>query len=231
MHNFYLKKFLIKNFNRIMLSFKKFKCSGYKLVILFALLKLATFLYLVSLTNTRIIPKYKQNVLIDITAVANDDLVSFFFDFSDKPLRSKFKAIRTQIPVSKLEHEQWYVYLIEEENSFNKNLMHLELSRRNHIFNYYSQSVNSLINNQKEANFDLARLLNSFEEKDFVVVRINVPNEQTQYDLLFHLIKENAYKLIDHIFIDHTIVNKTFPDFFNQLLMSKNTSVLKSNSD
>jgi hypothetical protein len=231
MHNFYQKKILL-NLKRIVSSLKKFKCSGYKLVILFGLFKLATFFYLVSLTKTRIIPKYKQNVLIDITATANDDFVSVLFDFSDKP-KSKFKDIQSQIPASKLQ-EQWYVYLVEEENSYNKNLIHLELSRRNHIFYYYSQPVAFtyqaiLTDNQNLAYIDLARLLNSFEEKDFVVLRINVPNEKIQYDLLFHLIKENAYKQIDHIYIDHKIVNKTFPDFFSQLLASKNVIELKSN--
>lgn len=214
-----------------MISCKKFKCSGYKIVILFGLFKLATFLYLVSLTKSRIIPKYKQNVLIDVTSsTGNDNLVSVLFDLdSEKP--SKLKAIRAQIPSKKLS-EKWFIYLIDEENNYNKNLIQIELSHGQHTLYYYNQTVASTydgVTSNKKPCIDLARLLvANFEEKDFVIVRIGQNDSIKTYDLLLHLIKENAYKLIDHIYIDQKVANKSFPDFFSRLLKSSGVNELKT---
>lgn len=215
-----------------MLCFKKI--SGFKFIVIFGCLKLATFLYFVSLTKTRIIPKYKQNVLIDISSF-NDDLISTLFNFNDK--NDKYKKIRSQIPHDKLK-EQWYIYSIRENSDENSsNDIKLELAQMNHKFYYYSETIAStydgftIDNKTKKPCIDIARLLKQFDETDYVVLKIDVKNG-TEYDLLFHIIKENALNLIDHIYIDYKNETvqpfKSFPDFFSKLFRKSKINELKT---
>ena len=59
---------------------------------------------------------------------------------------------------------------------------------------------------------------------DFIILRLDTSNG-SEYDLLFHLIKENVHLYIDHIFVEYKNKNnielyKSYPIFFKQLFKS-----------
>lgn len=54
---------------------------------------------------------------------------------------------------------------------------------------------------------DVAKMINKYEIKDYVVVKIDI--EGAEYDLIMHLIKENAIEKIDYLIIEfHKYLSK-----------------------
>ena len=77
---------------------------------------------------------------------------------------------------------------------------------------------------------DFARLLKQYDENDFIVVKMDV--EGAEFDLLIHLIKENALKLIDVFIVEyHDFLSpfKTPVDVFNRIYKSFDIKIAKWN--
>lgn len=171
------------------------KVSGFKVVVLFAVLKLIAFLYVVSLTRKSLIPKSKQNVLIDVSQT-NEEFISNLFIYKSASIQRKLES---QILPKKL-NDKWYIYLLREQsndaNNFNE--IKLELAQMGHKFHYEKQSTKS---NDTQAS-SLNQLLEQFDENDFIVLKLDILN-QSDLDLIFSLIKTNQLSLIDHIYMNY----------------------------
>jgi hypothetical protein len=213
----------------IMFCIRNFKCSGYKFIIIFGLLKLAIFLYFVGLSKKSLFPKTKQNVLIDVNSAKNvNDFISSLFA---NDYNSKYTNLKSQLPNLKFKNEKWIIYSINENDYLNENLIKLESNKNTVVYNYdltlastFDSMSNNNNNNNSKACIDLARILKQFDESDFIILRLDTSNG-SEYDLLFHLIKENVHLFIDHIFVEYKNKNnvelyKSYPIFFKQLFKS-----------
>ena len=75
---------------------------------------------------------------------------------------------------------------------------------------------------------DFARLLKQYDEDDFIIVKMDV--EGAEFDLLIHLIKQNALQLIDVFIVEyHNFVSpfKTPVDVFNRIYKSFDIKIAK----
>ncbi len=151
----------------IMFCIRNFKCSGYKFIIIFGLLKLAIFLYFVGLSKKSLFPKTKQNVLIDVNSAKNvNDFISSLFT---NDYNSKYTNLKSQLPNLKFKNEKWIIYSINENDYLNENLIKLESNKNTVVYNYdltlastFDSMSNNNNNNNSKACIDLARILKQF---------------------------------------------------------------------
>ena len=70
----------------------------------------------------------------------------------------------------------------------------------------------------------ISNILKQFDENDFIILRLDMSNG-SEFDLLFHLIKENVHLYLDHILVEYKYnkkleLFKNYPLFFKQLFKS-----------
>lgn len=77
---------------------------------------------------------------------------------------------------------------------------------------------------------DIAKIINQFDEDDFVVVKIDI--EGAEYELLAHFIQQNVLNLIDYIAVEYHVSLspfKTTEDLLNKLMLLNNVKFLRWN--
>ena len=212
---------------------------------------LVKFLIGFSTRNDHILMKRaSKNVFFDLGANDGDSIENFL------GIKSKSQGgdIQKKIPAQLL-NAPWTIYAVEGDSVYDSKLLNLKNKYTNpheiillngtiattyegfvtfyiNEKNRYGNSIkanhpDAVRSNKKETKpcVDIAKLVKQYKEDDFVFVKMDIEGEE--YNLIMHLIKENALKLIDVIVVEyHTYVNpfKKVEDVFSNLFKLYNIS-------
>ena len=189
-----------------------------------------------------------KNVYFDLGA--NDgDSIENFLGVTNK---SQGGNIQQKIP-AQLIKAPWTIYAVEGDSVYDAKLLSIKEKYTNpheiillngtiattydgfvmfyiNENNRYGNSIkanhpDAIRSNKKEKKpcVDIAKLVKQYNEDDFVFIKMDIEGEE--YNLIIHLLKENALRLIDVIVVEyHTYVNpfKTVEGAFSSLFQLYN---------